>query len=114
MKWQECARLREVAGIRDRFTWPAAHDFNCEPGFTVSDLTGALRWITSWPGDWLLSREPIRAFLELEGPSVTGHWLSSVVGMLGALVLMGVLGAVGDSLSASRLASRRKPSDPGE
>lgn len=77
MNWKECVKIFEEAGIRTRFEWPAQEygGFNCHYDITISEVWGAIAWVWTWPGDWILRTQYINNFFELE-PLVTGHWFS--------------------------------------
>lgn len=62
----EGAKGREHFG-ESRFQWPAGGwaDFNCQPGISISDITGGIAWIWTYPGDWILRTPEIGNFLEL-------------------------------------------------
>lgn len=81
LNWKECVASKEL--YYSRFTWPdkAWGGFNCSEDFTVSEVWGAIAWIWTWPGDWVLRLEPINTFFELP-PNVTGHWLSTTLGWI--------------------------------
>lgn len=81
MNWVECSKFRESLG-ESRFSWPANGwaDFNCQEGVTLSDVTGGLRWLWTYPGDWLLRLPGLNRFFELES-DYTG-------GFAGALIIV--------------------------
>lgn len=84
MNWKECARLLDTAVDRSRFEWPTGWGFDCEPNtFTINDIWGAISWIWTWPGDWLLSRPGLQSFLDgaVQG-TVVGSVASTVIGWL--------------------------------
>lgn len=74
MNWRDCVVHRETSEGRSRFELPASDQggFDCEAAFTISDVSGGLMWATTWPGDWVLSQEPLRTFFEIEGPTAIG------------------------------------------
>lgn len=92
MNWKECVAVNERWSIRSRLEWPPQSDggFNCSQQFTISEVTGAISWVWTWPGDWLLRREPIRSFFEVESQA-TGHLFSTLLGWL--LILLLVVGS---------------------
>lgn len=98
MTWAVCSVALEKLGLKSRFQWPEGGwaDFNCEAGTTVSDVTGGIAWIWTYPGDWLLRSEKINQFFELE-PLHTGGYASSAVGLvvswLCAIIVGGLLEA---------------------
>lgn len=83
LNWKDCVALRERWSEGSRFEWPdQAHGgFNCSEQTTISEVWGAVSWIWTWPGDWMLRWEPINTFFELS-PTVTGHWFSTTLGWL--------------------------------
>ncbi|MFB9223009.1 hypothetical protein [Paracoccus cavernae] len=87
MKWAECAALSESLG-HSRFLWPSGGitEFNCEPGFTLSDLTGAISWIWTYPGDFILRVPSIASFLEVPSASIGGLLSSAITFGLFALI----------------------------
>lgn len=82
MNWKECAALKEDLAegrpefIADspRFQWPSdgIAGFNCEAGVTISDIWGMISWVWTYPGDLILSFEPVGRFFEIEGPVAIG------------------------------------------
>lgn len=95
MNWAECSRHQEWTGIRNRFSWPSdgLAGFNCEAGTTVSDIWGAVAWLWTYPGDWLLRLPSVNKFLELE-PLHTGGWASGLVPLVAWVVIIVVAEAV--------------------
>lgn len=97
MNWAECSRHQEWTGIKGRFDWPAdgLAGFNCEPGTTISDLGGAIAWVCTYPGDWLLRLPKVNKFFELD-PLTTGGVASGLLTMVAAIVALGVVGGLFD------------------
>ena len=93
MNWKECVNLLELYDLGDRFTWPPdALGFDCDvENFTISDVWGAISWIWTWPGDWVLSQEPIKTFFEIEGATATGAIGSTLIGFFLLYSLTGIL-----------------------
>jgi hypothetical protein len=81
LNWKECVSQGERWFAASRFEWPdkAQGGFNCSEQFTISEVWGAISWIWTWPGDWILRSEPINSFFELS-PNLTGHWVSTTLG----------------------------------
>lgn len=81
--WKECVALSERWLLRSRFEWPPEHagGFNCSSEITVSEVWGAISWVWTLPGDWLLRRAFINTFFELD-PNVAGHWFSTLLGWI--------------------------------
>lgn len=90
MNWKECARQNELYLGHSRFEWPSGglNGFNCSDAFTFSDIWGAISWLWTWPGDWLLRSEPLNTFMEID-PLVTGSPVSSGF-MWAALFIVGM------------------------
>ncbi|WP_439521084.1 hypothetical protein [Marivita sp.] len=93
MNWKECVRFMERYDLGDRFTWPPnLMGFDCEPDiFTISDVWGAISWVWTWPGDWILSLEPIRTFFEIEDQTALAAVPSIVIGWIIFLFLFTVV-----------------------
>jgi len=85
--WADCAKINEGWG-HSRFVWPTDGwaGFNCEPGITISDITGGISGLWTYPGDWLLRLPKVGTFLELP-PDHTGGAFSSVI-MFGICLLV--------------------------
>lgn len=90
MNWRECVELFESWGVRSRFELPSEGQggFDCEDAFTISDVTGGFMWFTTWPGDWILSQEPLRTFFEIDGPSAVGTTGSIVLFLIAFMVFV--------------------------
>ena len=91
MNWRDCIRQNERLGIASRFDWPIGDGkpgFDCHDAFTFDDVTGALGWIGTWPGDYFLSFPVVRSLFGM-GQQVTvgGLWSSALFVVLLALVL---------------------------
>lgn len=99
MNWIECSKLTEAFG-QSRFSWPEAgwEGFNCETGLTISDITGGISWIGTYPGDALLRMPQINAFFELP-PDQTGGYISAGLGFLIAYTAMIFVGGVLEAVS---------------
>lgn len=83
MNWKDCIHRDYLYGTGDRFTWPEAgwNGFDCNTeAFTISDVWGAVAWVWTFPGDWLLSLAPIRTFFEIDTPAAVGAWGSVALG----------------------------------
>lgn len=82
MNWKECAEIREALNPGARFEWPPTflNGFDCTQDFTVSDVLGAISWLWTWPGDYILSSEPFRTFFEIEQPVAIGAIGSTLLG----------------------------------
>jgi hypothetical protein len=68
MKWDLCVVDRLLTKNESRFDRPESGGFDCTENLTISDIWGGWQWLVSWPGDWILSQEPLRSFFELDGP----------------------------------------------
>ena len=92
MDWRECIRFLEENGLHSRFSWPLDGwaDFNCKPGVTVSDITGGIAWIWTYPADALIRLPAINTFLELD-PLHVGGYVSSGITLVGAWLLLALL-----------------------
>ena len=93
MDWRECVDARLVTDGTSRFKWPSeGHGgFDCSVNFTVSDVSGGIQWIVSWPGDFALSTEPLKTFFEIGGEAAVGATGSLILGYLLLVVLLGYL-----------------------
>ncbi len=61
--------------------------FDCDNGaFTISDVWGAISWVWTLPGDWVLSQEPISTFFEIAGETAIGA-IGSTLAMWAMLIL---------------------------
>lgn len=88
MDWKECVQLDEKFQIRSRFDWPVGEGrggFDCNDAFTFNDVWGAIAWVWTWPGDYLLNIPGVKAFFELGPETIVG---SSWSGALSWLALM--------------------------
>lgn len=92
LTWQECAALLNEYEIQDRFTFPGTSvgGPNCNDGLTISDISGAIGWAITWPGDYILQNETINHFFELPS-DVTGHTASYILGWFLAFIVFLVL-----------------------
>lgn len=92
MKWKECARELDSAGVRDRFTWPGDVNgpagFDCNPETTFNDFWGALSWLWTYPGDYLQNTHWVQRFFELDGTTVIGSSYSSGLSWLLLMILV--------------------------
>lgn len=99
MNWQECSLLRENWDFPiSRFQWPAEGwaGFNCEPTLSISDITGGIAWLWTYPSDYLLRIDIVNKFLEL-APLHTGGYLSggmSFIGFYGATAVIVLIGLI--------------------
>ncbi len=93
MNWKECVRMLEQYEPGDRFTWPdPVFGFDCDPeAFTVSDVWGVISWIWTYPGDWVLSKEPVGTFFEFEGATVVGALGSTILGWFLFVILVSLI-----------------------
>ncbi len=96
MNWKECARQMEAFNPGERFRWPGLNGIDCSQDFTISDVWGAIAWGWTWPGDWVLSQEPLRTFFEIEPPTAIGTIGSTILGFLIAFMLLAILGSLFD------------------
>jgi hypothetical protein len=96
MNWKECARLTEQHLPGSRFLWPegGAENLDCTSGLTISDVWGAVAWAWTWPGDWILSQEPLRTFFEIEGTSAVGTIGSNLFAWFAVFCVLNILGGV--------------------
>ena len=92
MNWKDCVRQNEFYAIRSRFEWPVGEGksgFDCNDAFTVNDALGAISWIWTWPGDYLLNLPQARAFFELTPETVIGSgWSSALPFVLYPMILL--------------------------
>ncbi|PWG16338.1 hypothetical protein DFK10_11890 [Salibaculum griseiflavum] len=93
MNWAQCAERMEDYMPGWRLMWPSdgIEFFDCEAGLTISDVWGAISWIWTYPGDWILSQEPLRTFFEIEGQTAVGATGSTILGWLIFLILAGLV-----------------------
>lgn len=106
MKWHECVTARAVhAGDHlERVRWPAGSDFNCEPAqFTISDVTGGIGWLWTWPGDWAVNQAldspDIAQFFEWDGTPFVGTAFSWLLSPALAFLLILALASIADALT---------------
>jgi hypothetical protein len=94
MDWKECAAHMEQYLPGWRFEWPpdGLEHIDCETGLTISDVWGAASWGWTWPGDWILSQEPMRTFFEIEGTSAVGAGASYFFPIVALVAFLGVWG----------------------
>jgi hypothetical protein len=92
MNWKDCVSQVEYFGLGDRFTWPPdLRGFDCKPdAFTISDAWGAIAWVWTLPGDWLLSQEPLKTFFEIEGTTAVGTTGSVILGFPILFVILAI------------------------
>ena len=94
MNWEECAALNEASGALSRFDWPVGEGksgFDCNEAFTFSDVTGAVGWLWTWPGDYLLSLPWLQSFFGLGSETVIGNgWSYAVPAILCTVALFSV------------------------
>lgn len=105
MQWAECAKTSETAFGQSRFAWPESgwSGFNCEPGLSISDITGGIAWLWTYPADYLLRLPAVASFLELE-PNHVGGGLSGAI-TFGFAALVGIfIKAVLDDMAFHRQA----------
>ena len=97
MNWKAYTAQRNIFGPDDRFSWPSdgIASIDCSPGFTISDLWGAISWVWTWPGDYLLSTEPMKTFFEIEGATAIGATGSTVFGWVIAIFVLLILAETG-------------------
>lgn len=100
MNWADCSKSAEAIFAQSRFSWPTTgwEGFNCETGLTVTDVTGGIAWIWTYPGDAILRLPAINSFFELS-PHQTGGALSGVITLAMLWVAMIVLGGILDALT---------------
>jgi hypothetical protein len=80
MDWKACVAQSEKLGIRSRFDWPTGEGFDCNPtAFTFNDVWGGISWVWTYPGDFILSSEPMRSFFELGNEPIIGSWISTIL-----------------------------------
>lgn len=121
--WRECAQAMYTLAGRSRFSWPqeGSGGFNCSPDFTISDLTGALRWLWTFPGDLILTIKPLHQFFEIQGPAV-GHLFSYVFGffffpvafMLILYAAVAALMSVSDTFGRAKVVISKVPNPTNE
>lgn len=71
MKWKECVEFNEFYGINSRLEWPSNGGFDCDPtAATINDVLGAISWVYTYPGDWIISRPVVRSFFEIDPSTV--------------------------------------------
>ena len=89
MNWKECIELRESLNPGARFEWPPGGltGFDCAVPMTISDVWGGLSWVWTWPGDYILSMEPLRTFFEIQPPGPIGTLASTFLGWVIFVVL---------------------------
>ncbi len=94
MDWKECVELLQTYDLGNRFTWPPnGLSFDCNPeAITISDVWGAVSWVWTLPGDWVLSQEPARTFFEIEGSNAVGTTASIFIGWMILFIVLGVWG----------------------
>lgn len=99
MNWKECLRLTEQ--YISRFEWPLTDGdqmgFDCNPDFTVNDIWGAVSWLWTWPGDYLLNMPGLKAFLELGPETIIGSGWSTVFGWVIFFMIIGLFSTVGNN-----------------
>jgi hypothetical protein len=80
MNWAECTKATESIFEHSRFSPPieGVAGFDCQPGVTLSDLTGGIAWAWTYPGDAVLRFPEINRFMELEA-NQTGGYLSAAI-----------------------------------
>jgi hypothetical protein len=94
MNWKECVQLNERYDLLSRFEWPGGDGkagFDCNPDFTFNDVWGAVSWLWTWPGDYLLNLPEVKSFFELGPETVVGSAWSMALGWLFFLFLIGGL-----------------------
>ena len=86
----------EVLTSGARFSWPqrGVEFIDCEPNLTISDIWGAVSWVWTWPGDWILSQEPMRTFFEIEGGSAVGTLASTLFGWFVLFTVFFILASI--------------------
>ena len=52
--------------------------FNCQTRTTISDLGGAISWLWTYPGDWVLRLPQVNKVFELDALH-TGGWISGLL-----------------------------------
>ena len=93
MNWKECVRFNEQYDVRSRFEWPVGEGrsgFDCSDAFTFNDIWGGVSWLWTWPGDYLLNLQSVKAFFELSPETVVASGWSTALGW--AIFLMLVVG----------------------
>ena len=93
MDWKDCASQRLDTYLESRFKWPTPElgGFDCNPDFTFSDIWGAISWIWTYPGDYLLSMPGVRSFFEMEGFVSIGSTWSTVLTWIFLILLLNLI-----------------------
>lgn len=97
MKWNECARLFEEMDLQSRFDWPGVGGFDCQADtFTINDIWGAISWVWTWPGDYLLSLQEVQTFFDFEakGEVIGSGWSTLIGWVIFWLVFLAIIGAL--------------------
>lgn len=97
MNWKDCVLLYEKYDIRSRFEWPVGEGrsgFDCNSAFTFNDVWGAVSWLWTWPGDYLLNMAMVKDFFEL-GPEiiVASGWSTAIGWWIFLSLLAGMRGS---------------------
>lgn len=101
MNWAQCSELGERVLHHSRFQWPSNgwESFNCQDGLTITDVTGGIAWLWTYPGDWILRQQPVNSFLELS-PYHTGGYLSAGVSVAVFITGMSIVGTLAIALES--------------
>lgn len=96
MNWKECAQIMENYYPGWRLRWPERgfNEFDCHENLTISDVWGCISWIWTYPGDFLLSQEPLRTFFEVNGLTAIGLTASTFIGWMILFLLIVWVGIV--------------------
>lgn len=92
MDWVECSKNREVWEQGSRFDWPIGgwESFNCDAGFSYSDLLGGIAWLWTYPGDFILRSPKVNGFFELSQLH-TGGGLSAMISFVVFVIALTML-----------------------
>lgn len=85
MNWKDCVHQNEGDGLVTRFEWPLdayINGFDCNDALTYNDIWGAISWVWTWPGDYLLNLPQVQSFFEMDAGTIVGSWWSTALGWL--------------------------------
>jgi hypothetical protein len=91
MNWKDCAAQMELISPGARLSWPGINGLDCSQDVTISDVWGVVAWLWTYPGDWILSQDPLHTFFEIEGPTAIGAIGSIILGFVIAFMLIAFL-----------------------
>ena len=94
VNWKECVRTNELYDFLSRFEWPVGEGkpgFDCNQDFTINDIWGAVSWLWTWPGDYLLNLPIVKSFFEIGPETVVSSGWSTAFGWILFLVFMFIL-----------------------